>query len=203
VCGPCQEPKEGVIHIAESELAAVDAMVFFMYHFHYEGGDHVEARQPDTTLFHIEVYRIADVYGINSLKTLAQDLLKSALAVDVWELDTFANVIHEAYAGIPTADRHLRDIVVEAARQRMTWLVISKTLQGLLSINLEFAVDFGMRLATSCDDDTMAKPYKMSCDTRVDCGTKGTVYLPDTMDAARFICKRCNQPLTKEPLNMP
>jgi hypothetical protein len=82
-----------VIDIQESKLAVVDAMIFYMYNFHYNGGNHVGIREP-SLVFHAEVYSIADVYDMIYLKEHAKGLFKSTLETS-WDSDQLPPAVND------------------------------------------------------------------------------------------------------------
>jgi len=102
-----------VIELKEDDFRVVEAMLHFMYRFDYDGSGNDQGRV-SPMLFNVQVYGIADKYGILALKSVAKEKFDKAVRT-CWDMDDFAHVITEIYSSTPSTDRGLRDTVVDVA----------------------------------------------------------------------------------------
>lgn len=94
-----QEALESAITLSEDEPNGVKAMFFFLYDQKYT---HVHDNAFDDLLFHVEVYKTADKYGIPALmKVVAKELSK--IVNTKWNDPLFPQAVLEGY-GLPDYD---------------------------------------------------------------------------------------------------
>lgn len=73
-------------------------------------------------LFHIQIYAIGNIYGVDGIKDLAESRFKK-LAWTSWGCPTFPDAIQTIYNTTPETDRGLRDVAVEIAAAHMEELL--------------------------------------------------------------------------------
>ncbi|RYC79729.1 hypothetical protein BFJ63_vAg17385 [Fusarium oxysporum f. sp. narcissi] len=78
-----KESSERVIDITDFDPTVVEAMLHFMYYFHYTNVSGVSAM-----VFDAQVYQIADKYGVRALKKHAKNKFGTAIEAG-WTMDDF------------------------------------------------------------------------------------------------------------------
>lgn len=119
-----------MIELKEDDFRVVEAMLHFMYRFDYDGSGNDQGRV-SPMLFNVQVYGIADKYGILALKSVAKEKFDKAVRT-CWDMDDFAHVITEIYSSTPSTDRGLRDTVVDVAHEHIRALLEKDDFRGVL-----------------------------------------------------------------------
>ena len=125
--------------------AIVEAMLFFLYNFHYDSG-YLMDKRGTPMLFHNHMYAIGEAYAIATLKDYAKEKFKIAL-VDGWNTDEFAPTITAVYTSTPEHDRGLRDILVKKVVEKMQFIAKEEFFKKALRDHHNFAVDMAETLA--------------------------------------------------------
>jgi speckle-type POZ protein len=110
-------------------------MLRFMYSFDYNN-----AYGTSTMVFDAQVYQIADKYGMESLKTHAQEKFRNAITTS-WGMDDFPLAISIVYGSTPEQDRGLRDLTVEVSLKNIDKLLGRDDFHALLKSTADFAAD--------------------------------------------------------------
>jgi hypothetical protein len=145
--GDWKEANEGVIQLAEAKVAVVDAMVYFVYHLHYDDGKHMASR-PDELIFHAQVYSFAETYDMESLKDYARSRFQTALEKDGCRSDVFFCVVDEVYNATPVMDRTLRDILVKVSEKNAEYLITRDDFRTSIAKATDFMTDLFHGLAS-------------------------------------------------------
>ncbi|KAF2434945.1 hypothetical protein EJ08DRAFT_722181 [Tothia fuscella] len=108
--GPFAEAGSQEINLENDDLEAVNAMFCYLYTIPYA------ELSFELLLLHakLQVYSIADKYGITGLKALSRNRFESDVEI-AWEGPDYNAAVAEVYEGTPADDRGLRDLVVEAS----------------------------------------------------------------------------------------
>lgn len=155
VSNKSQETAAGVIELKEDNSRAVEAMLRFMYTFDYDSsGSDWERASP--ILFNVEVYSIAEKYGVLPLKLQAKEKFEKAIQ-NCWDMDDFSPAITEIYNSTPTTDRGLRDAVVEISHEHICRLLEKHAFRDVLEETAGFAADVTQQMASS---DTAMENYR-------------------------------------------
>ena len=142
-----QETAEGIIELQEDNARAVEAMLGFMYTFDYDcSGNDLERTSP--MLFNVEVYSIAEKYGVSSLKLRAKEKFERAVKT-CWDMDDLAHTITYIYSSTPPTDRGLRDAVVEVVYEHISALLKKHTFRDVLEETVGFAADVTQLMVSS------------------------------------------------------
>ncbi|KAL2057371.1 hypothetical protein ABVK25_002424 [Lepraria finkii] len=141
------EAAGGIIELKEDNVRAVEAMLYFVYIFGYDGsGNGQECISP--MIFNAEVYSIADKYGILALKVRATEKFDKAVRT-CWDMDDVAHAITEVYSSTPSTDRGLRDTAVEVAHEHISPLLEKDDFRGVLEEAVGFTADVTQVFAQS------------------------------------------------------
>ncbi|KAJ2896216.1 hypothetical protein MKZ38_005745 [Zalerion maritima] len=136
-----QESSSGKYLIDDESPSVVEAMLYYMYHFEYNGGSLLGSRQTPM-VFHAEMYAIAELYDIKALKDYARTKFRVAVNHDPhWPTDNFSLAIAEVYTSTHESDRELRDFVVDVARKEIDHLGPLESFQQALNETPGFAAD--------------------------------------------------------------
>ncbi|KIL88490.1 hypothetical protein FAVG1_08571 [Fusarium avenaceum] len=133
--GPWKESLERAIDITDFDPTVVEAMLHFMYKFHYTNVSGVSAM-----VFDAQVYQIADKYGVHALKTYAKDKFGTAIKAG-WSMDDFPVAINVVYTTTPLNDRGLRDLAVEMSHMNLDELTSRDDFCATLRTTPDFAAD--------------------------------------------------------------
>lgn len=135
----CQETSENAIQLKEDNPRAVEAMIHFMYGFEYDssGSDHGRV---SPMLFNVNVYQIADKYGVPKLKDRAKEKFEKANET-CWEMDDFPMTITKAYSSTPKTDRGLRDPLIRTALNHIDCLHKTEDFMQVLEETVGFGAD--------------------------------------------------------------
>lgn len=108
-----------MIQLEEDDPRAVEAMIHFMYDHEYDSsGGHQGRISP--MLFNVEVYRVADKYGVAALKKLSREKFDYA-AKTCWDMDDFPHLITDVYSSSPCQE--LRETIAGVSRKHMEALL--------------------------------------------------------------------------------
>ncbi|RBR12244.1 uncharacterized protein FIESC28_08730 [Fusarium coffeatum] len=127
--GPWTESKENVLEIKDFEPAVVEAMLRFMYDFHYAGNKHAD------TTFHVKVHECADYYAMDVLKNMAAENFRSVVGWVVTQKDLVA-LIEYLYA---SPDLGLRNLILDRITERIDVLLDQDWFDGVMVSVPEFA----------------------------------------------------------------
>jgi speckle-type POZ protein len=145
-------------------------MIYFMYTFDYDGSG-INKERASPMIFNVEVYSIADKYGVLALKSRAKEKF-DRIVKTCWDIDDFAHAITEVYSSTPSTDRGLRDTVIEVARNNISTLLEKKDFRSVLEETVGFAADvtqlmnrnqkrsFVKFVCPSCGEDWEAFPKR-------------------------------------------
>ncbi|KPM39352.1 hypothetical protein AK830_g7204 [Neonectria ditissima] len=133
--GKWKESSEKKIAITDFDASVVEAMLRFMYAF-----DYTNVYSTSTMVYDAQVYQIADKYDVPALKAHAQKKFGLAITTS-WSMDDFPLAITVVYESTPSADRGLRDLVVEISRKNIDQLVGRDSFSELLRKTPDFAAD--------------------------------------------------------------
>jgi DNA-directed RNA polymerase subunit RPC12/RpoP len=160
------------IELEEVEVAAVEAMLRFMYHLDYN-----TIHGASTMIFNTQVYGLADKYIIPALKSLALEKFRMDISSG-WAMDDFPLTVSEAYNSTPETDRALRDLVVEISTANINKLLENELFRGVLRETPGFAVDMVNSLSSSRQNRHKDhKSYRCpSCDHVMDGDLLGGTY---------------------------
>ena len=125
--------------IIEDSPAVVEAMLCYMYNFHYDAGGLVHNRGMPL-LFHARVYALADMYAIQPLKSFAREKFKTTLQI-AWKTNDFYPAIFQVYTSTPEEDRGLRDLIVEISSRNIDALLQKDAFRPAFREILRFAAD--------------------------------------------------------------
>jgi len=130
-----------------------------------------ESTYAESLITHTKVYILADKYDITPLEELSAQKYKS-IAPTHWETPSFAESIGLLYENTMTADRMLRDFVVELAHGHRLALFKSHSFGDLLLSCVEFSYD--MLRYSAQHPDTERVSYKCkSCNEYLGCVSCG------------------------------
>ena len=105
-------------------------MLRFIYTFDYDNsGSDSERTSP--ILFNVEVYTIAEKYGVLLLKLQAKKKFEKAVKT-CWDIDDISPAITEIYGSTPATDRGLRDAVVKISREHICALLKKHAFRAVL-----------------------------------------------------------------------
>ncbi|OGM45159.1 BTB/POZ domain protein [Aspergillus bombycis] len=123
--GNWTESVDNTIQLKSDDPRAVEAMVHFMYGFEYDSsGSNLGRVSP--MLFNINVYQVADKFGVPQLKQKAKNKFEA---------------ISEAYQRTHKEDRGLRDILVRISHEHLEWPLENEDFRTVLEETLGFAAD--------------------------------------------------------------
>ena len=128
----------------------VEAMLYFMYNFHYDTGALVELRGTPV-IFQVKMYAMGDLYDITSLKEYARGEFSKALYKG-WRTDELVPAITEIYASTPESDRGLRDIVAGKCARNMKVLAGQSSFAATLRETTGFAADLSLAMVATVED---------------------------------------------------
>ncbi|KAG8668722.1 hypothetical protein FPOAC1_008106 [Fusarium poae] len=131
--GPWKEGHENTIVITAFQADAVEAMLYFLYHF--------DNKQPtDAMVFDARMYEIADNYRLDSLKELAGERFYTKISAE-WNKAAYIDAISVVYTSTPSHDRGLRQAVVNASLANFEELIDQEDFESAVKDNPEFAYD--------------------------------------------------------------
>ncbi|KAH7141754.1 BTB/POZ protein [Dactylonectria macrodidyma] len=133
--GNWKESSERKIDIKDFDTSVVDAMLHFIYSFDYSND-----YGTSSMVFDAQVYQIADKYDISALKAHAKDKFDAAITTG-WSMDDFPLAVMVVYESTPSADRGLRDLVVETSRKNIDQLLKLDGFCELIRKMSDFAAD--------------------------------------------------------------
>ncbi|GKU15375.1 unnamed protein product [Fusarium langsethiae] len=133
--GPWKESSERAIDIKDFDPTVVEAMLHFMYYFHYTNVSGVSAM-----VFDAQVYQIADKYSVHALKRHAKNKFGTAVEAG-WTMDDFPVAINVVYTTTPSNDRGLRDLTVETSHINLDELTSRAGFCETLRTTPDFAAD--------------------------------------------------------------
>ena len=131
-----QESKNKVLEIKDFEPAVVEAMLRFMYDFHYAGNKHAD------TTFHIKVHECADYYAMDVLKNMAAENFRSVVGWVVTQKELVA-LIEYLYA---SPDLGLRNLILDRITERIDVLLDQDWFDGVMVSVPEFAAAMVRRM---------------------------------------------------------
>lgn len=170
-----------MVELKEDDFRVVEAMLHFMYRFDYDGSGNDQGRV-SPMLFNVQVYGIADKYGILALKSVAKEKFDKAVRT-CWDMDDFAHVITEIYSSTPPTDRGLRGIVVDVAHEHIRALLEKDDFRGVLEETAGFAADVTQLMAQEAISPTVRK-YRCP-----NCANQWEAVLSSK---STFFCLRCS-----------
>jgi hypothetical protein len=105
-------------------------------------GDQNQRRKNVTSSLQLNarVYAIADKYGVEGLKSLAQHKFEVRLHEIDLETDVFA-VINEVYSSTPNSDRRLRDLIVAKMYSEIKFWVMQEAFLNCFHHSSDFCKD--------------------------------------------------------------
>ncbi|KAH8656436.1 BTB/POZ domain-containing protein [Ilyonectria robusta] len=121
--------------IEDFDASVVEAMLRFMYSFDYSN-----IYGTSTMVYDAQVYQIADKYDVLALKAHSKDKFGVAITTG-WSMDDFPLAITIVYESTPSADRGLRDLVVETSQKNIDKLLGHDSFSELLRKTPDFAAD--------------------------------------------------------------
>ncbi|KAK7419839.1 hypothetical protein QQZ08_010673 [Neonectria magnoliae] len=124
--GSWKESSEKKIKIKDFDASVVEAMLRFMYTF-----DYTNTYSTSTMVYDAQVYQIADKYDVLALKENSKAKFGVAITTG-WSMDDFPLAITVVYESTPSADRGLRDLVVETSRKNIDKLLGHDGFMGVL-----------------------------------------------------------------------
>ncbi|KAE8368636.1 BTB/POZ protein [Aspergillus caelatus] len=133
------ESVDNKIQLSSDDPRAVEAMIHFMYGFEYDSSGS-DLGRVSPMLFNINVYQVADKFGVPQLKQKAKDKFET-IARTCWDMDDYPIAISEAYQRTHKEDRGLRDILVSISREHLDKLLENEDFRTVLEEVLGFAAD--------------------------------------------------------------
>lgn len=142
-------------------------------------------------LFHVQIYAIGDLYGVNGIKDLAKKRFKK-LAWTSWGCPTFPDAIQAIYNTTPEDDRRLRDVTVEIAAAHIEELLEKDGYRTMMDEVGAFGKDLARALfqSTSAKEELNSPPArygKYRCPGA--CGCTMEMVLPKNV--SYLYCMRC------------
>ncbi|KAB8263878.1 BTB/POZ protein [Aspergillus pseudonomiae] len=137
--GNWTESVDNTVQLKSDDPRAIEAMIHFMYGFEYDSsGSNLGRVSP--MLFNINVYQVADKFGVPQLKQKAKEKFE-AIARTCWVMDDYPTAISEAYQRTHKEDRGLRDILVHISHEHLEKLLENEDFRTVLEETLGFAAD--------------------------------------------------------------
>lgn len=130
-----KESSERKIDVKDFDTSVVEAMLRFMYSFDYSN-----IYGTSTMAFDAQVYQIADKYDIPGLKAHSKDKFGAAITTG-WSMDDFPLAVTVVYESTPSADRGLRDLVVETSQENIDKLLEHDDFCALIRKTPDFTAD--------------------------------------------------------------
>jgi speckle-type POZ protein len=164
--------------LEEVDVAVVEAMLRFMYHFDYSN-----IHGASTMIFNAQVYGLADKYIIPTLKGHAREKFRTVIRSG-WAMDDFPLAVSEAYNSTPETDRGLRGLVVEVADANINKLLENELFRDVLRETPGFAIDIVDSLSSS--RQKQRKDHK-----RYSCKSCGEFMDGDLSRGTYYYCIHC------------
>ncbi|KAH7019639.1 BTB/POZ protein [Ilyonectria destructans] len=133
--GNWKESSQRKIDVKDFDASVVEAMLRFMYSFDYSN-----IYGTSTMAFDAQVYQIADKYDVPGLKAHSKDKFGAAITAG-WSMDDFPLAVTVVYESTPSADRGLRDLVVETSQENIDKLLEHDGFCELIRKTPDFAAD--------------------------------------------------------------
>ena len=139
-------------------------MIHFMYGFDYDssGGDHSRV---SPMLFNVNVYQVADKYGVLKLKQRAKEKFEKIIEA-CWGMDDFPLTITEAYSSTPKTDRGLRDPLIRTALKHIEHLQKTEDFVQVLEETVGFSADIFQYSISQSTNPSLTKYRCWNCDNQ-------------------------------------
>ncbi|QVM07886.1 hypothetical protein D8B26_002583 [Coccidioides posadasii str. Silveira] len=144
------------VKLGEVDPSAVEAMIHFMYGIDYDSSGSSRGRV-SPLFFNAQIYALAEEYEVQKLKELAKEKFATSVRA-CWDMDDFPPVIVEVYNTTPSADRGLRDVIVNTCVEHIEPLLLKEAFLDVLESCNHFAADIARQLASK-----PSKPSKYRC----------------------------------------
>ena len=134
-----------------------------MYGFDYDssGGDHSRV---SPMLFNVNVYQVADKYGVLKLKQRAKEKFEKIIEA-CWGMDDFPLTITEAYSSTPKTDRGLRDPLIRTALKHIEHLQKTEDFVQVLE-ETGFSADIFQYSISQSTNPSLTKYRCWNCDNQ-------------------------------------
>ncbi|KAF4633274.1 hypothetical protein G7Y89_g4845 [Cudoniella acicularis] len=172
VGGEFKEATTGVIELKENEPEIVKRMLEFMYILDYWDDRKIfdptvlnvrsilmNTRGP--LIINTQVYIIADQYGVQELKYLANIKYQNVVP-DLWDTPEFVESLGLMYEEIPEKDRLLKSVAVGEVQRNMKALLDRSDFVSLCREIGEIGVDV-LRLTLASSTIAPSQPYPAAC----------------------------------------
>lgn len=131
-----------MLNLTEQNPYAVQALLYYAYNKQYDHGTGNDEDRESPLVCDAQVYALADEYGMEDLKTYAQEKFEK-LAREQYLDDGFALAIRVAYTKTPTQVRGLRDAAAKLATEKFEDLrgstVFSQTMDEVAAFGADVA----------------------------------------------------------------
>ncbi len=171
----------------DEKAPVVEAVLTYLYNFNYETGMLITSRPPPM-VFHAQVYAMAEMYGIQSLKTYSKEKFETTIATG-WNLEAFPSSITEVFSTTPETDRGLRDPVIKVCCENSKALVADDGFKVILREAPGFAAEFAEVLAGG--DTVVVKECLLTVYECPDCGREWHGNLNENPDLPSSLCPYC------------
>ena len=140
-------------------------MIHLMYGFDYDssGSDHSRV---SPMLFNVNVYQVADKYGVPNLKERAKEKFEKIIET-CWEMDDFPLTITEAYSSTPKTDRGLRDPFIRTALKHIEHLLKTEDFVQVLEETVGFSADIFQYSISQSTNPSLTKYRCSNCGNRL------------------------------------
>ncbi|KAK8234643.1 hypothetical protein HDK77DRAFT_379835 [Phyllosticta capitalensis] len=123
--GPCKESVTNVVEMTDDDPAALKALIEFLY---VEDYDIMTATDNDIVLeFHLQVYIIATIYEVQSLRLMAFARFVRLLMTKTCPAPSLVSLLATAYANTRDSDKLLRPFVARLSIVHMAGLLGSQS----------------------------------------------------------------------------
>ncbi|KAF2138115.1 uncharacterized protein K452DRAFT_311888 [Aplosporella prunicola CBS 121167] len=136
-----KEKKENLINLREDDPNIVHAMLEYLYKFEYHGHRQGPTDPGSVMSFHVDVYIIAEKYGLSHLKAYALKMAKGGFNYNQLDPKSFAPIVSAIYDGTPDSDRGMRDFICKVAATRLCDLLLCDEFKDLIRNNGDFSID--------------------------------------------------------------
>ncbi|KAK0614781.1 hypothetical protein DIS24_g11930 [Lasiodiplodia hormozganensis] len=166
-----KEAQTNTVELNHDHPATIKAMLEYMYLEKYSDvtlGDKLEER----VSLHIDVYSVADKYGVGGLRKYASGNIKDLVDLENISPDTLAQIIGNAYEKTSENDKYLRPLIAEIVSDGIDGIIRDTQLLAMV----ESVQGFHSELVKAVANERH-RPKRYAC---VSCGWKVHLVLADT-----------------------